>query len=348
MSNRNSADSHLKVVIRPNSEAQKHFLGVASHESIAAGIQPNSAYDLYYRGGKLLPNLQFTIFYVGGSQVWQNSDRTNIDNALSAAMSDTNLNNVMTQYFNDQSLTSVFKPSTILSAAAPSQVAQSDIESMLASMYTGGQLQAYDLTSTVFCFILPSGVVLSDGNVNSQQGLGGFHGAVQSGSATLYYAVVAYAENQANGQMNGIVAFNAPWKNITAALYHELNESRTDPDVNGVPGWLSNPISDFGGQSVEVGDAPVFEAGSNLGLVFKEVPLTNGNGTVPIQLMYSDAVHGPEGPQTTPDPPATQTAPANGIGTSGIASGWNSGLLFLAIALGVIIVGLITFMLLKH
>jgi hypothetical protein len=38
------------------------------------------------------------------------------------------------------------------------------------------------------------------------------------------------------------------------------------------------------------------EVGGNLGLIMQEVPLTNGEGTVPVQFQYSNAVDGPEGP----------------------------------------------------
>ena len=31
--------------------------------------------------------------------------------------------------------------------------------------------------------------------------------------------------------MNGIPVFDRPWKNVVATLYHELNEARTDADV---------------------------------------------------------------------------------------------------------------------
>ena len=48
------------------------------------------------------------------------------------------------------------------------------------------------------------------------------------------------------------------------------------------------------------------EAGANLGTVMKEVPLSGGNGTVPIQLMWSNAVSGPEGPVATKHQPAAR------------------------------------------
>jgi hypothetical protein len=45
-------------------------------------------------------------------------------------------------------------------------------------------------------------------------------------------------------------------------------------------------------------------AGPNLTSVMKEVPLANGTGTVPIQLMWSNAASAPEGPIATPHRPA--------------------------------------------
>jgi hypothetical protein len=55
--------------------------------------------------------------------------------------------------------------------------------------------------------------------------------------------------------------------------------------------------------SEEIGDIPMTLAGSDLSKVMKEVPLADGSGTVPIQLMWSNAVGGPEGPITTPHKP---------------------------------------------
>lgn len=42
----------------------------------------------------------------------------------------------------------------------------------------------------------------------------------------VYYAIGVYSEGR-----NGIPAFDEPWKNVVATFYHELNEARTDPDV---------------------------------------------------------------------------------------------------------------------
>ena len=42
------------------------------------------------------------------------------------------------------------------------------------------------------------------------------------------------------------------------------------------------------------------EVGPHLRRVMKQVLLTNGSGTVPVQFQFSNAVHGPEGPIAAP------------------------------------------------
>jgi len=149
---------------------------------------------------------------------------------------------------------------------------------------------------------------------DSTQGLGGYHGSVHAGSgsntATVYYAVGVYSEKLPDGRVNGIPVFDQPWKGVVATFYHELNEARTDADVEDAIragndpsatkflGWTSQ-------QGEECGDFPVAEA-NPLAQVFKEVELTDKSGTVPVQFQYSDNVHGPEGPRTTPAPFAGQ------------------------------------------
>jgi len=139
---------------------------------------------------------------------------------------------------------------------------------------------------------------------------------------TVYYAVGVYSQTSAGSSTNGIVAFDEPWKNVVATFYHELNEARTDPDVedaikagNGGErflGWMST-------QGEECGDFPVFEDPS-LSKVFVEVPLADGSGTVPVQLQYSNAVHGPEGPIASPHQaarrPSSTPLPSRGVGPS--------------------------------
>jgi hypothetical protein len=256
-------------------------------------------------------------------------------------MTDAHLNNVLGQYF-PSACTSTFKPSRTLTGPLPDRVFRDTVEQFAANLDRQNGLAGFDLSSTVFCFLLPKGTVLVDGDSSgnlrhhqdsadddpdgdaggnlaarekdeaddSLNGLGGYHGSIHakhgSKSDTVYYAVGVYSEGD-----NGIVAFDQPWKSICATFYHELSEARTDPDVedairagdnadaNSFLGWYSPK----GG---EIGDIPMEEAGAHLNSVMKEVPLTNG-GTAPIQLMWSNAVSGPEGPIAKPHKRADAT-----------------------------------------
>jgi hypothetical protein len=140
-----------------------------------------------------------------------------------------------------------------------------------------------------------------DEAASSLSGLGGYHGSIHTAQGngkgdSIYYAVGVYSEQLPDGRTNGIPVFDQPWKNIVATFYHELNEARTDADVEDVIkggnpkllGWTSS-------EGEECGDFPVFEA-DPLTLVFQEVDLTNGSGKVPIQFQYSDDVDGPGEP----------------------------------------------------
>lgn len=328
----------LNVSFRHGSPSERIFrqrMGLPGVEAIAPGLKTTPAHDLHFHGGKTIANLHFMNFYVG-ADVWPPSDVTNIDKSLAAAMADTHLNNVMEQYFPGQ-ITTTFDGSEKLAGPAPGTVSQGDIEALVASLATQGKFAGRDLTSTVFNFMLPPGTILNadakptasishaadtakknpipdDDDGDSLQGLGGYHGSVHVNKNTIYYAVGVYSETRADGTQNGIPAFDKPWKSVVATFYHELNEARTDADVedairagndpNGTKflGWTSN-------QGEECGDFPIFESGNDLSKVFQEVPLTAGGGTVPVQFQYSDNAHGPEGPRATPANKASALVP---------------------------------------
>ena len=137
--------------------------------------------------------------------------------------------------------------------------------------------------------------------------MSGYHGSVVvADEGRVYFSVGVYSERFANGTTNGIPVFAQPWKNMVATLYHQLVEARTDPDVEDAIrysvdlnadrnlGWVSDS-----GQ--EVGDFPI-HADVPLTSVVREVPLADGSGHVPVQLPYSNFVHGPEGPISMPHP----------------------------------------------
>ena len=57
-------------------------------------------------------------------------------------------------------------------------------------------------------------------------------------------------------------------------------------------GWMS-------AQGQEIGDQPIATAKA-LSLVFKEVLASTGGKRLPVELLYSNAVHGAEGPIDQP------------------------------------------------
>lgn len=326
----------MNVYVAQSSPAERVFRarsGVpgSTPEVRVPGIPSTPAHDLLFHGGKTVPNLVFHNFYVGGSPSWQESDIRSIDQTLASAMSDRNLNNVIAQYFGAAELTSRFISSEIVLGPHPSVISQGDVESLLGALYWQDKLSNFDLSSTVFNFLLPSGTVLNtdttpspaaltaqhqnqgipDDEDDSLHGLGGYHGSIHitgtGGSAVkLYYAVGVFSEVLADGRVNGIPVFDEPWKNVVATFYHELNEARTDPDVeDAIRAGDSPSAAKFLGwtsrQGEECGDFPVLEA-KPLTKVFQEIHLANGNGTVPIQFQYSNFVHGPEGPIAAPHP----------------------------------------------
>jgi len=283
-------------------------------EAIAPGFTPRPGLDMNDFGGHIIRDLVYTNFFVGGPASWDTADIKNIDQHLAAAMSDARLNNVLVQYYRgDGQITTSFRPSTVRPASPPAEISQPEVEQLVRELHSSGQLAGFDFASTVFNFLLPRGVVLTidDGGgsamaqptalsasskppheaeekASSLEGLGGFHGSVKFAAQRVYYAVGVFSEGR-----NGIVAFDKPWKNVVATFYHELVEARTDADVE------ENRVAWVNARGEEIGDIPLSLAGANLSKVMKEVPLSDGSGTVPIQLMWSNAIHGPEGPIAT-------------------------------------------------
>lgn len=290
----------LNVVLAPGSPAE------AAYESaiLAPGFEPEPGLDLRYFGGRTIEALTFTHVYLGD---WDAADRAALDRALPAAMADRGLNEVIAQYFQGP-VSATFAGAT-LHATAPATAYKDTVESLVGDLDSSGALRGLDLASSVVCLLLPRGTVLVDGDSSggggpdSKHGLGGYHGSVHVGAATVLYAVGVYSEGG-----NGIVAFPEPWQNVCATFYHELQEARTDPDVEdairaGTSPDASKKLGWYSPQGGEIGDIPMAEARGDVSLVLKEVPLADGTGTVPVQLMWSNRVSGPE------EPPAGSSRP---------------------------------------
>jgi hypothetical protein len=316
----------LNVVLAPGSAAHRAVeppapqpSGEAPSANLAHGFEPQPGWNMTAGGGNTIADLVFVNRYVGEAGAWAEADVANIDRALGAALSDTALQSVIAQYFPGP-ITSSILPSAPHEALLPATVYKDTVEQLATQLHGEGALGEADPASSVINIMLPKGIVLSDelspgfrapagaeeawerrraGTIkldpdnaaDSGHGLGGYHGSVHlAGSVEIYYAVGVYSD--AN---NGIGAFDEPWKNVVATFYHELNEARTDPGVEDVNATSNNNLLGWYSQEGqgEIGDLPINACGGNLNLVFQEVALANGTGTVPIQLMWSNLANGP-------------------------------------------------------
>ncbi len=293
------AERPLNVVLRPSSPAAAAYRSTV----LAPGFEPAPGLNLEYLGGKTLPQLTFTTVYLGP---WDPGDQAELDSALPAAMADPGLNDVLAQYFPGRLVGATFAGSRTHPGIVPPRIDKPGVERLVADLHKSGALAGPDVSVSVsvVCLLLPRGVVLMEGDVSSEIGLGGYHGSVRlrrSGRRreTVYYGVAVYSEGT-----NGIVAFDEPWKNVCATLYHELQEVRTDPDVEdairaGHTPAAARLLGWYSPRGGEIGDIPIAETHGDIGLAMKEVSLADGSGTVPIQLLWSNRVGGPEGPATS-------------------------------------------------
>ena len=152
----------LRVFVGHGTKAEKGFRSrMSMPEVIAPGVPPSPSHDLTFHGGHTIQDLVFTNFYVGGSAAWKASDMQSIDKALSAALSDVDLNNVMSQYFSSGNITTTFRPSQVLTGPPPKVVSQGDVENLALQLFKAGTLNGFDFTSSVFNFMLPSGTILN-------------------------------------------------------------------------------------------------------------------------------------------------------------------------------------------
>jgi hypothetical protein len=257
-----------------------------------------------FHGGRVVPQMEFQNVYLGETNDWSQDDVDSIDRAITLAMQDKFLNNMMVQYFPGATLACDPRPSFVLGETKPKQLDEPDVQATVIALYDDGKIKKSNLDDTIFNLVLPPGTVLKLDTSSSLNGLGGYHGSLHikrlGKQITLYYSANVYSEMLSPSTENGIVVFDKSWKNVVGTLYHELNEFRTDADVNDAIhsgsndflGWMSR-------RGAECGDQPIFAA-TSLNLVFKEVKATSGTKRIPVQFLYSNAVHGAEGPIATP------------------------------------------------
>ena len=308
----------MRIQARPGSPVEARHYRYPEHrwaqlepDAIAPGIPPDPSADLVFHGGKTVPQMVFQNVFLGGRASWLASDIDQINTAITLAMQDRRLNNVVGQFFDvGVKLTCDPRPLFVLEEPKPATVDELHAKQLVTRLVQQGKLSDSDLGSTIFNLLLPPGAVLKLDQDTSLDGLGGFHESVHfqhnGRSQAAYFSANVFSQKLPNGRVNGIPAFDASWKDVVGTLYHEMNEFRTDADVGDAIEQNNDDFLGWMGAQGEIGDQPISAAGAagNLSLVFQEIILLMGGGRVPVQFLYSNAVHGAEGPIDQPDPPA--------------------------------------------
>jgi len=300
----------MRVQVMPGSEAEyRHYRAAAWHsderieqEALAPGVTASPQDDLVFRGGKTLPQLGFQTVYLGRSSDFAPGDVESIDDAITRVMRNEQLQNIIRQYFPGRVLTYDIAPSVMLEEARPNAMDEPDVQNKIIDLFDRNLILATDHDRTCFNLVLPPDTILMLDGSSSLAGLGGYHGSVHffrgGQRRTLYYSANVYSAIRA-GRRNGIPFFRDPWKNVVCTLYHELIESQTDPDVGDAIRHQDRRFIGFNSnRGQEIGDQPI--SANSLDRVFKEVLTLPGPRPTPVQLMYSNAVHGAEGPDEKP------------------------------------------------
>lgn len=311
----------MRVQVAPGSEAEyRHYRAAArrsgesaEREALAAGVSASPKDDLIFRGGKTLPQMGFQNIYLGRASDFAPGDVESIDDAITRVMRDEQLKDIIQQYFAGKKLVYDVAPSVILDENRRNEMNEPDVQNKIIDLFDRNLILATDHDRTIFNLVLPPDTILKLDGSTSERGLGGYHGSVHFSrggkTQTLYYSANVYSAVR-SGKRNGISFFSSPWKNVVCTLYHELIESQTDPDVNDANlqgdrrfiGWNSNNLGR------EIGDQPI--AANTLDKIFKEVLTLPGPRPTPVQFMYSNAVHGAEGPAEKPPQELVINGPA--------------------------------------
>lgn len=236
------------------------------------GATSHKAYNLTNRGGKVLAQPEFQPIYVGS--YWRRGagakDRAYND-AFAKDLVKGNHEALLSQYGVGQGR---FAPSTVVSGASPKSFTQADVVALVQKQIASGAVK--DGPETVHMVVLPPGTVLKDGNVDSTQGLGGYHGSYADAQGkSVYYAVVCYSQGA-----NGIDFTGTGRNNVTITESHEFDEAATDPDVGtGKLGWYNTQYGEIGDLAVNSGLVPLDKAfGKDSGGYDVQVEWSNKDG----------------------------------------------------------------------
>jgi hypothetical protein len=286
---------------------------------------------LLRRGGRILADLAYKTFYHGPAWVADPAQpdanphavaRRRIDTAIAAAMRDPGLNAILGQYFAGAAVTATALPSELLDdpRSDPSAaIDETDIRRIITALVPT-RLAGLDFARTVINIVLqeytpvrvvgldererPAGAPVGAGVPHdapySGLGLAGFHGSVPAAVAgtavDVLYSVVVWSD----GPIGIAVPGWQPWERITAILYHELQETRTNPDVDAAVrtgrsdliGWNTDPLPGPDGIDCrEIADLPLILTADAQAESFVRVQVAGPDGgpmTVPIQRLWSN------------------------------------------------------------
>ena len=210
-------------------------------------------YNLTNRGGKVLTAPEFQPIYVGS--YWRTpagtADRAYND-AFARELVTSNHQAILAQYGVGKGSTA---DSVMVKGASPKTFTHDDVVKLVKQQIALGTVK--DGPQTVHMVVLPPGTVLVDGNADSTQGLGGFHGSyVDAAGKSVYFGVVVSSD-----QTNGIQFDSNPRDNLSIIESHEFDEAATDPDVeNGKLAWYNNKYGEIGDLAVNSGLVPLEQA----------------------------------------------------------------------------------------
>jgi hypothetical protein len=297
-------------------------------------------FKLSSHSDRKIQNLTYKVFYIGSGSLWGalDAERQNIDACLEAAMTDTSLNTVFEQYFDQQTVCTSVIPSALVNPemAWPPSVCRQDFKKWILMLYDNNELLAKgssydDYQSFAVLFVCPPGTILDDtddgggGSQNARpdsdaahgnslsKGIGGFHSFFTNvDGRTIYYAASTWSDGENGAAVPGATPGAegwAPWKNVCAALYHELAEIRTNPDVacEGKADWYQD-TKDKPNDGPEIGDLPILYGiyqCQQPARYFQEVGvdgLKHNDGKAPIELLWSNHDNEPWHPHRAPKP----------------------------------------------
>ena len=215
----------------------------------STGATGTGQYQLTNRGGSVLSKPVINNIYLG--DYWNTTAGKTVasqNDAYAKDIEQSSYMGVLAQYGVGKGS---FAGSTVVPAATPAKITESDIQSIVKKAIASGT-QSSD-PQAIHTVILPPGTVLSDSDGDSStDGLGGYHGSYAGPDGQpVYYAAIVYGQGK-----NGIDFDGKPSDAISIVESHEWSEAETDPDVNSPIkgkklGWYNDANGEVGDEALD-------------------------------------------------------------------------------------------------